>query len=111
MEDWNSLSTQWLCRRARLLSDNGHVSRGLVYQLVAHHMQPDDLHVMHGLAELFALAGDGKRALAATNKMEQQGVSAADLALLRINAYLALGQLDAASALLTRYSDESEDGQ
>lgn len=109
MDDWDSLSTEWLSRRARLLSLNGHVKRGLVYQLVAHHMRPDDLHVLHGLAELFAMAGDGTRALTVTHKMERLGVPAANLALLRINAHLALGQLDAASALLTRYDEAAED--
>lgn len=108
MEDWDSLSTEWLCRRARLLALNGHVRRGLVYQLVAHHMHPVDIDVLHGLAELFAMAGDGTRALTVTNKMEALGVSAPDLALLRINAHLALGQLDTATELLARYDSGPE---
>ena len=103
MEDWDSLSAQWLCRRARLLALNGQVSRGLVYQLVAHHMQPVDIGVLHGLAELFAMAGDGTRALTVTNKMEALGVPASDLALLRIDAHLALGQFDTATELLARH--------
>lgn len=108
MEDWDSLSVQWLCRRAQLLSRNGLSHRGLVYQLVAYHMQPADMDVLYGLAELFALTGDGDRALTVIEKMEEMGENAEELSLLRINAHMATGGMEEAAGLLAQQAERPE---
>ncbi len=103
MENLNSQSVQWLCRRAELLSENGYVHRGLVYQLVAYHMQPLDQAVLHGLAKMFTLAGDGSRALEVIRKLEALGVDEAHLSLLRANAYLVMGDTEETAKILARH--------
>ena len=105
-EHWDGLSVQWLCWRAQLLSRNGFVHRGLVYQLVAYHMQPEDTEVLHGLAKLFASSGDGERALAVIKKMEEKDVNEKQLSVLRVNAYRAMGRLQEARGLLVTQTDE-----
>lgn len=105
MENLDNLSLQWLCRRAELLSENGYVHRGLVYQLVAYHMQPDDENVLHGLARIFAAAGDGARALDVVGKLEAMGVDAADLSMARANAFLAMGNTEETAKILAQHLD------
>ncbi|MGO3124131.1 MAG: hypothetical protein ACTIKR_08920 [Advenella sp.] len=111
MENWDNLSVQWLCRRAQLLSDNGYVHRGLVYQLVAYHMQSSDEGVLRGLAKMFILAGDGVRALEVIKKLEQLNPNAEDLALslLRSGAHREMGNDAESTRILTRRLDRQED--
>ena len=110
-ENWNSLSVEWLCRRAALLSDNGYVQRGLVYQLVAYHMEPLDKRVQRGLAKMFVLAGDGARALEMIKKLEQDEGEAEDLSLslLRASAHLLLGQTEQTARILAQHLDATGD--
>lgn len=111
MENWDNLSVEWLCRRARMLSDNGYVQRGLVYQLVAYHMQPSNESVQRGLAKMFVLAGDGVRALAIIKKLEEKKLDPEDsaLLLLRANAFLAMGNSEEASKILAQHLNETGD--
>ncbi|OZI17561.1 hypothetical protein CAL18_15710 [Bordetella genomosp. 7] len=102
-------SLQWLCRRAALLARSGQARRGLVYQLVAFQMQPDDAAVLHGLADIFARAGDGARALEAAQRLARLHGETPGIERLRARAWLALGDREAARDALARALPDEDD--
>jgi type III secretion protein Y len=81
----NADSLEFLHALGSLYCRAGHHERGLAFLLLAAKMAPDDIAVLHSLAEAFAETGAGPRAIAAIDRIEDIA-DAIDPALARLRS-------------------------
>ena len=71
MTERHADSLEFLHALGSLYCRAGHRERGLVFLLLAAKMAPDNVAVLHSLAEAFAESGAGPRAIAAIDRIEE----------------------------------------
>jgi type III secretion protein Y len=98
-------AVQWLHANGQRFSRSGQHQQGLVYVLIANQIAPQNTEVLHTLAQLFDVTGDGPRALAAIEHLTLlQGLTPAQL-LLKSRALWNIGQKTMAQQVFQDYQN------